>query len=44
VTVNCALMGDSCAGVLAAADRSPALRLVTDAIWQGKPVRLYEFH
>lgn len=42
VTVNCALMGDSCAAFLARSDQSPALRLVQSAEWEGKPARLYE--
>jgi hypothetical protein len=42
VTVNCALMGDTCPALLEQTRRSPGLRLVTAGQWEGRPARLYE--
>jgi hypothetical protein len=42
VTVNCALYVTGCEPILTALDASPAFRLVSQGMWQGQPVKLYE--
>ena len=41
VTINCALMGSDCDAVMRRADETPALTLIKEAAWEGRPVRLY---
>jgi hypothetical protein len=43
VTINCALMGPGCGTVLRKVDALPQFTLLTEATWEGKPVRLYRF-